>query len=175
MSTPASARRFLENLFRSSEADLRHYVRSRSASIGADDVDDIVQESFLRISSLESHDSIRNPRGFLFRTARNLLVDKARKRSVRAAAHLPFEMGYEAQNRASKKLSPECQVSAQQELDVVLKAIDDLPDRCRRVFLLQRRNNYTYAKVAEILDISESMVQKHMRRALVQLYKALPR
>ncbi len=143
--------------------------------MGADDVDDIVQESFLRISSLESHDSIHNPRGFLFRTARNLLVDKARKRSVRATARLPFEMGYEAHSRAAKKLSPECQVSAQQELDVVLRAIDDLPERCRRVFLLQRRNNYTYAEVAKILSISESMVQKHMRKALVQLYKALPR
>ena len=170
-----SQNRFVENLFRSSEADLRNYVSARLGRRDDSDIEDIVQESFLRISSLPNHEPIRNPRGFLFRTARNLIIDLARKRTVRtASAGALHKSAVDKERERAEWLSPERQVSGQQELKVIMAAIDDLPDACRRVFLLQRQNDFSYAEVASRLNISESMVQKHMSKALCQLYKALP-
>jgi len=162
----------VEALFRENETDLRTYVGSKLGSSGAVDVDDIVQEAFLRISTHESATPIDNPRGFLFRIARNLTFDFLRRRSVRHnyAAAQSAERNSDRSRFESR--SAEKIVSARQDLDVILSAIDDLPPKCREVFLLQRNEGLPYAEIAARLGISESMVQKHMSKALARLYDA---
>ena len=63
-------------------------------------------------------------------------------------------------------------VSARQDLDVILAAVDELPPKCREVFLMQRNEGLAYAEIASRLGISESMVQKHMSKALTRLHDA---
>lgn len=172
---PALRSHFIENLFRNAEADLRSYVRARLDKSARSDVDDIVQESFLRVSTSQPKKSLRNPRGFLFRTAKNLMIDEARKDAVRnkvfrADPHIEKS----AVETAIQHITPEREISSAEELNRILEAIDQLPEACQRVFLLQRKTGMSYAKVAAELNISESMVQKHMSRALCELYELLP-
>ncbi len=158
--------------------DLRGYVRSKLNGIkrGHDiEVEDVVQETFLRVWSAKNQDDIKNGKGYLFRTARNLIVDIGRRRTIQ-----PFDPDCSparlnvAQAVVSANLTPERQVSAQQDLELAMQAIDKLPKNCREAFCLQRNTGKTYAKVAEELNMSESMVQKHMARALYELHKVLP-
>lgn len=49
------------------------------------------------------------------------------------------------------------------------RAIDDLPDGMREVFLLNRIDGKTYKEIAEVLEISVKAVEKRMSKALLKL------
>ncbi len=53
------------------------------------------------------------------------------------------------------------------------KAIDDLPEKCRIVFLLNRYENFTHKEIAEQLDISTKTIENHMTKALKLLKDAM--
>jgi RNA polymerase sigma factor (sigma-70 family) len=166
-------------LFQSAEADLRSYVRSQLGSNRASqdiEVEDVVQETFLRICASKDPGKIRNPRGFLFRIARNLIIDLGRRRKAQPYTRLIPEKCSDNEMPLSAegiRLTPERVVSGQQDLDIVIEALGKLPDKCQAAFNLQRSTGCSYAKVARELNMSESMVQKHMARALYAIHKAL--
>ena len=60
----------------------------------------------------------------------------------------------------------ERQLAAEQELDRVHAIIEQLPPKCRRVFLLSRMHEMTYPQIAEHCGISVKMVEKHISHAL---------
>lgn len=53
------------------ERQLRAWLR---AAFPAADVDDVVQETYCRISGLDRFDHIEDPRRYVFRTARNVVL-----------------------------------------------------------------------------------------------------
>jgi RNA polymerase sigma-70 factor (ECF subfamily) len=53
------------------------------------------------------------------------------------------------------------------------QAIDQLPERCRLVFLLSRYEDLTYREIAEKLDIKEKTVENQIVKALKLLRKYL--
>jgi RNA polymerase sigma-70 factor (ECF subfamily) len=165
---------YTDALFRRNESDLKAYVKSKLGVSAAVDADDIVQEAFLRIAVQRDADRPDNPRGFLFRVARNLVFDTLRRNRVRRnyAESQCADLGHGSPGHETT--SAESEVSTREELAIVIRAIDELPPQCRRVFLLQRQDGLSYAEIAGTLGISVSMVQKHMSKALARLYKVLP-
>lgn len=174
MATRLSDDAYVDSLFRRNESDLKAYVKSRLGHSTAVDVDDIVQEAFLRITTQREAERPENPRGFLFRIARNLVFDTLRRNRVRRNYVESQAAGPGSQRRTEEVKSAENEASVREELAIVIAAIDELPPQCRRVFLLQRQEDLSYADIAERLDISVSMVQKHMSKALRRLYEVLP-
>lgn len=164
--------------YRNVAGDLRRYVRSQLRNIksGHDiEADDVVQETFLRVWSSRNKSGIRNANGYLFRTARNLVIDIGRRRTAQPVDIDSSRLDEPAvKAAATTRLSAERCASGQEDLTIVLAAIGQLPERCRSAFYLQRTTGYTYAEVAGVLNMSESTVQKHVARALVALHKALP-
>ena len=62
----------------------------------------------------------------------------------------------------------------EQELEVeIMKAIDRLPEECRRVFHLSRFEEKKYEEIAKELDISVNTVKYHIKRALALLHEDL--
>jgi RNA polymerase sigma-70 factor (ECF subfamily) len=174
MSSRAPDSGFVESLYRRNETDLKSFVKRRIDGDGAVDVDDIVQEAFLRIATHRGAEELKNPRGFLFRIARNLIFDTLRRGKVRknyARAESADAVDRFSQGNSG---SAEQAVSSREDLELIFRAIDTLPPRCRQVFLLQRDEELSYARIAERLGISESMVQKHMSKALSKLSEVLP-
>ncbi len=57
--------------------------------------------------------------------------------------------------------------------ELIDRAIDQLPDRCRVVFVLSRFEDLTYREIAESLDISEKTVENQISKALRWLRSAL--
>lgn len=165
-------------LYASVPGYLRRYVRSQLGRIktGLDiEADDIVQEAILRVWSTSKREGIRVGNGYLFRTARNLIIDIGRRRVAQPFDCDSSRLEDPAVDAASATLlSPERHAIAEQDLDIVLEVINRLPEKCRAAFYLQRSTGYTYGEVASALDMSESMVQKHMARALLALHEALP-
>jgi len=62
--------------------------------------------------------------------------------------------------------SPEREVLATQTLDLLLETIEQLPPKCKQVFLLSRASDMTYPEIADHCGISVKSVEKHISRAI---------
>jgi RNA polymerase sigma factor (sigma-70 family) len=124
---------------------------------------DMLQDAFLRLSERQTEEVIDNPRAFVFRIIANLIVDFQR-RSANRLPHETDETLYHAlpENRPS----PEARYQQQQRLEAINQALMELPEACRLAFYLNRVEGHSHADIAARLHISESMVAKHLARAM---------
>lgn len=130
------------------------------------EVDDVVQECYALMMSMEDVSHIKNVRNYLVVAARSVVLQRLRRAKV---VHIESvgEMG--RLNIASELPSPESHVSGIQKLRQLEQCVGQLPDRCREVFLLRKMNGLTQRQIAERLSISENTVQKHLAKALKHL------
>lgn len=132
---------------------------------------DIAQSSFERVyaQSIETRAggkaarTIESPRALLFRVARNLCIDDARRRKVAQDwAHHHAAASIHPTVPSSEYFAAQHQVLAR-----VVETMERLPPRRREVFLLFRAYGYTRAEIAARLGITEMAVAKHLVRATV--------
>ncbi|MDQ0839340.1 RNA polymerase sigma factor [Sphingomonas faeni] len=132
------------------------------------EVDDLVQEVLLRLSSRRSPHEMENLAGYAIRTAESVLVDRSRRRSVR---HHHDHVEFDAERDADQAIGPDRIVASRQELAVVVAALSALPERTRTIFVLRRLEGMRYRDIADRLGLSISAVEKHMVRASLHLLK----
>lgn len=121
-----------------------------------------VQEAYLKWFSKPDRDRVENPGGYLFRAAQNIARNVARRNrhEQRACSQVLW------QSSERDDCGPERVCVDQQQLLDVLRAIADLPPRCREVFVLYRFKSLSQAQIAEQLGISRNMVERHVMRAM---------
>lgn len=143
---------------------LLSYVRSRvrSASLAAD----IVQESWLRALIAMQEREIGNGRNYLFRTARNLVIDLQRQERARNAWMVSGEL---PEHIACDRPSAEREVIARHELDRIMALVVQLPPKCQAVFVMRRFDEMEAGEIARRLGIRRGTVEKHLRLALAHL------
>lgn len=149
--------------------DLVAYLRRRDR-VG--EVEDIVQEAFVRFYRAGHDLAAPDARPLLFVIARNLQLD--RWKSVgRERARLSADdvRDLDAGPRAvSCEIPPADQrLIGRQDLAAAEAVIRSLPQKTRDAFLLHRFKAQTYRQIADRLGVSVSMVEKHIAEALRQL------
>ena len=146
---------------------LRRYFSKR---VPAGEVDDLVQEVFLRMQAHGEGPPIEHLDRYLFTVAASVLSDQARRRSVRhEAAHETLaETHYPVEG-----LTPERVLLDREALEVVVATIASLSARTRDVFVLHRFEEMTCTSIAEQLGMSVSAVEKHIMKALRVLHARL--
>ena len=163
-----SARRkaVLQRVVRDHQPAIRRFLRARLAS--HPDYEDLVQEIYVklaRLDDLEAKLSVDEAqvRSYLISMANNLVRDRFRRETVRRemTKSLAAEMVIE-----SLSPSPEHILASRQHLAAIMKAILRLPAKTRRAFLLNRFRDLSYREIADEMNISISMVEKHIMRAL---------
>lgn len=110
--------------------------------------------------------------GYLFRSAANLLRDRARREKVRLLhrqRHAP------ATEHAVETLDPSRVLAGRQTLDAVADALERLAPRTRAIFLQFRLEHLSQAQIAALHGISVSAVQKHLLRAMTELAALMER
>jgi RNA polymerase sigma-70 factor (ECF subfamily) len=142
-------------------ASLLSFLRQRLRT--ADDADDVAQEVYIRMLQYEGSREINSPSSLLFRVAINIANDVGRSEQVRHAAD---HCGVDGLEIDSGVATPERQVAAAQDLELLYETIEQLPPRCRQVFLLSRVHCMTYPEIARHCGISVKMVEKHISHAL---------
>ncbi len=142
---------------------LRRFFRRR---VQEADVDDLVQDVFLRLQTAQFGAPIDNVERYLFATARNVLISRYRKLASRSAM---LEDEWKDGIEVADQLSPERIAIGQQEYRRVINAILGLPPRAREAFELHRFENLTYQAIAHRMGISKDSVKELMHRALVRL------
>lgn len=154
----------LAHLYLQHIAELRHYLAQRVAC--REVARELAQETFLRMMLSDGKDAIRNPRAFLYRIATNLAVDHYRSEAGRPREILPLE---DCAEQACPRPGPEQVASARQTLARLAAVVEQLPPRCREVFLRHKFDGCRQADLAREYGISVNAIEKHLIRALVQL------
>jgi RNA polymerase sigma-70 factor (ECF subfamily) len=170
---PESAQAFsassIEALYRAQAARLRRYVSRR---LGWDDAGDVVQEAFARLAGATSSGRtvIAVPEAFITTVATNVLRDRAR-----ASARHAIQLRNLEDWTVPSSHDPHALLEDRESLRAVGRALAAMNPRRRRIFLLHRAENLTYAEVAETVGMSEKGVKKQMAKALVELRRAAGR
>lgn len=116
--------------------------------------EDVVQEAWLRFTgdTVGQRTSIVQPVSYLYRVVRNLAIDFTRRlapevRGEEADGFLDFA--------PATSPDPESCALHRDELNVVLAALEELPERTRRAFHMHRFDDRTYSEIALALGISQ--------------------
>lgn len=157
----------LVRVFQEHEGDLRAFMAARlRCPVTAHD---LAQELFVKVSTLEARPA--NARAYLFRMAANLVIDHQRRQQRQAALLAEVEGLLWGGGEAP---SPERAVMAREELDALVAVVEALPPATRRVFKRNRFDGKTQREIAAELGISQTAVEKHIRKALARLAAARP-
>jgi len=160
---PEFKRSFLQNMFLKHAHEVSAFIRGRWPR--EQDVDDIMQESFLRLSQVPNPETILNPRAFLFTTASNMAVDRHRRRKTRER-YCYDEQDSDLENLANDPLSPDRHSEAQQALERFTEWLDELPELHRHAFILYRIEGCPHAEIAVRLGISVSTSERYVKHAM---------
>ena len=142
-----------------------------------EDAEDLTQEVFVRILRRDEAVPVQNPEVYIFRIAANLLRDRARKATThRAADHASLdaadsELAEVDTNDPAliEDRGPERVLLSQEALIEAVRALGQLGDRTRDIFLLFRLENMRHREIAALYGITVSTVEKHIAKAVAFL------
>lgn len=130
-----------------------HYVNN------IDTAEDIAQDSFTAFwEKLNKGDKIENVKAYLYATARNKSIDYLKEQSSFISLSVPANL----EETLTDDEAEECSCIEAR----MWTAIDALPERCREVFLLHKRDGMKYKDIAEKFHISVNTIDNHISKAL---------
>ncbi|RXQ89007.1 sigma-70 family RNA polymerase sigma factor [Ancylomarina salipaludis] len=123
---------------------------------------DIVQEAFIKLWENCKKVLLLKAKSFVYTVAKNLFLNLVEHQKVKLKYHQVSteELNYE---------SPEYLMEEEEFRERLNRAIADLPEKQRVVFLLNRIDKKTYAEIAGMMDVSVKAIEKRMHLALVSL------
>jgi RNA polymerase sigma-70 factor (ECF subfamily) len=161
----------IDRLFRSQAPRLLRFFSRRTGA--REDAADLLQETFLRLTRMAATDPIpTSPEAYLQRIASNLLRDRAR-RSVTHAEDLHGPLDEHALRDCGP--GPADRLEVQDLLNQYERALLKLRPKTRTIFLLHRRDSFTYAEIAAQMNLTVSGVEKHMMKAIAHIDRVFGR
>ena len=143
------------------EAALRGHLRQAFPAVR--DVDDIVQESFLRAWKTRAVEPINSVRAFLFTVARRLALNTLDRQKT---ARTDFVGDMAALPVLSDGPGVAEQVGRREALSLLVEALATLPPRCREITVLRKLKSIPQREVAARLGLSEKTVEEQVARGM---------
>ena len=158
--TPEEVRWFSDEV-RPHEASLRSYLRGAFPSVR--DIDDVVQESYLRILRARLVHPIQSAKGFLFKIARHVAID-----GVRMDRISPIDRTRDLAGLAVLEEGPDAaeRVTRQEKVTLLAAAILSLPNTCQEIVILRKLKNVPQREVAAQFGVSEKAVEAQVYRGM---------
>jgi RNA polymerase sigma factor (sigma-70 family) len=136
--------------------------------VGQHEVEDILQEAFVRSFEAEGRQTIHDARAFLMRTARNLALDHVSRAAYRTTGPLDDA---DEEHFIDGGALPEAQVDSERRFLMFCQAVGGLPEQCRRVFVLHKVYGMSHEEIAGRLGIAHSTIQKHIAKGLLLCFE----
>lgn len=147
-------------------SELRAYLSTISGSVEVSK--ELSQQVFIKIwnkrESLSINSSLKK---YIFKIGYNLFIDLQRKdkKDLQLLERLKQDAIHEIVDFTNDELD--------MKINLVLSEINKLPEKCKNVFLLAKKDGLKYSEIAEELNISIKTVERHMTKALRRLRKGL--
>ncbi len=140
-----------------------HYLRD------VDEAEDVVQDCFVRLLEKAKQDvevqSVScqmllpaHVKPFLYASVRNACIDRLRRQDPILQDISPSDL--------CGVITDEQAVDSSFREARLWTAIEQLPDRCREVFLMSKRDGMTYREIADELGLSEKTIEHQVSKAL---------
>jgi RNA polymerase sigma-70 factor (ECF subfamily) len=153
-----------DTIFNSWYEPIRNFIYYKSGNIEISE--DIAQDAFLKIWEKRSEIRIETVKQLLYTTANNLFLNKVERQKV------SFNFSNSLKDEQFSQ-APDYELEMK-EFDARLqKALGELDNKRRTVFLMNRIDKLTYRQIAEILGITVKAVEKRMEKALAFLRKEI--
>ena len=155
--SPYTADINIEDLFRLNYRPLclyaLHYLQD------ADMAEDIVQECFAMLWEKSGQGAaIANMRAYLYMSVRNRCLDSLRRKGLPTESLKPYDTyGIIDDDDAQERSQIEAKLWT---------AIDSLPEKCRQIFLMSKRDGLKYEEIAQELGLSVNTVRNQISKAL---------
>jgi RNA polymerase sigma-70 factor (ECF subfamily) len=156
----------IDNLFRCYSDALKSFIAKRLHC--EHEAADVVQETFIRLLRVDSKEQgrveqMQSPKAFIYKIASNLAIDRLRQKQA-LSKHECSDVEIEDIEDLQPTLFRV--VDSEERLRQLLVVVEELPSKCRKVFILHKFKQWSYQEIADKLRISRSMVEKHMMKAL---------
>jgi RNA polymerase sigma factor (sigma-70 family) len=122
---------------------------------------EVAQEAYVRLLQLQEPGAIGFLRGYLFRIAGNLAVDRLRHREV-CDRNTPRDFFEDLLERPS----PEHTVMSQQEFELLVAALEELPQACREACALHFFGDRSLTDIARQLGLTRRCIHNYIVRGL---------
>jgi RNA polymerase sigma-70 factor (ECF subfamily) len=150
---PDQARWFTEEVL-PHDPKLKAYLRGAFPAVR--DVEDVVQESYLRLWRFRAAQPVRSAKAFLFQVARNLALDWHRRE--RASPFVPMGSCGDSSVFIDERPDAAELLTREEKGQLLGRALAELPERCREIVFLHKIKGLPQREVAARLGVTEKTV-----------------
>lgn len=127
----------------------------------ADDAEDLVENTFVKAwQAIQDGRKLDNFRSYMYLLVRNECIDFLRKKKNLADVSEIPDVEEETIDTSERDAR-------------IWRAMDELPEKCREIFLMSKRDGMSNEDIAEELDISIKTVKNQMTKAYTRLRESL--
>jgi RNA polymerase sigma-70 factor (ECF subfamily) len=134
------------------------------------EIPDLRQDAYVRVYEAALREKPFNPKHFLFQVARNLMIDRSRRKNVVSFDSFADFDGIELDD---DRPDAEQSAAAGQEVRLLMTAISELPPRCRQVVTLRKIEGLSQREVARKMGITEDTVERQVSNGVRLLIKLM--
>ena len=150
-----------------------------------EDAEDILQEVWFQTSRLTNLSELENVGAWLYSVTRNKIIDSYRKKKTESLEDFVYqdedgELNVKDILLADDRYSPELSVFKEMFWNELMKALDELPEKQKRVYIQNELEDKTLQEIADeeganikTIISRKSYAVKHLRKKLQALYKDL--
>ncbi|WP_224488089.1 RNA polymerase sigma factor [Robertkochia flava] len=129
--------------------------------------EDITQQAFLRLwKKRHKLHKIEAPLSYLFTLSKNIFIDEYRRKRK------ANEILEEIRETAIIEEATDQEELIRERFNKVAGEIENLPEKCRNIVVMNKLQGYSYQEISEALDISVKTVESQMRIAFKKLREA---
>jgi RNA polymerase sigma factor (sigma-70 family) len=165
-----AAKGLLTELFLTYRARLARVV---SRIVPPQDIEDIVQATYVRVCQYNAQSEIAEPQALLVSVARNLALDHVKRADYRLTTNFESELDIESTLAGDAADESYRAAASDEEFSRFCDAVRQLPVQCRRVFVLKKVYGYSQREIAQELGLAESTVEKHIASGMQQCIRYL--
>ena len=154
---------------------LFNYIR-RSVN-NNEEAEDILQDVWYQLSSIIDLDTIEHLSAWLYRVTKNRIIDKKRKNSTLSIEDFTFETDEGEivlpEGLLIEDMNPETELDRILYRELIFKAISELPEKQRQVFIMNELEDRTLQEIADLTGENIKTIISRKRYAVKQLQKQL--
>lgn len=124
------------------------------------EAEDIVQDTMIRVwNKRDEWAQFNSIEAFCLTVARNLAIDRSQKSEAQN-----IELTTETQEMSDGS-TPERQLERSEQMDLVRKLINELPEKQRTIIQLRDIEEKSYKEIADVMQLTEDQVKVTLFRA----------